>query len=558
MTTADRFDRYVEDLLGELAEPGYPAYLDGAIATATARAQRGASLFPRLGLGAGPGARSMRLVVPIAVVTALVVGLLSFSLFGGPEKTPDASRNTPDPNQATLPVSIDELTGQIYFARAGGQFGDERPFVVDADGTDDRAFVASEIGGPIRVSPDGRHILFNGDFSEGGPLNGAIAELPSVTFVALPDLDPTLNLAPQAWSPDGGWIVYEGWDDADPARNGLYKARYPGGEDLQQLTSSPGGGIDTPADWSGNGEIVFYRHVAGPAWDQGGSLWIVKDDGTNARPLPTPDVAPSWWVRWSPDASKLLFASARLSDQGAIWTIEPDGTSLTKVFEQVGDFPVTPTWSPDGRHIVFALDPIADEWTHPMNTAYVVRADGTGLTELIGRPDHKREFEWVDAPYVDSVVGTWRRTQTCQQVLEAFRAAGLESQTRWINAGFFPESEAPTGGDLCEGAAGPLEHSHFFTRDGQFGSRDEGGRPVDDGDYVFDPNTGALRFPSHSTEFGYAGDIVVLANFMLPTQPPRSVVFEVLVPDDCAGACATAHAWALSAFASGPWGWARS
>jgi hypothetical protein len=46
-----------------------------------------------------------------------------------------------------------------------------------------------------------------------------------------------------------------------------------------------------------------------------------------------------------------------------------------------------------------------------------------------------------------------------------------------------------------------VEHSHFFTTDGQFGSYDELGAQVDNGDYEIVKES-MLAFPSHGAEFG--------------------------------------------------------
>jgi hypothetical protein len=43
---------------------------------------------------------------------------------------------------------------------------------------------------------------------------------------------------------------------------------------------------------------------------------------------------------------------------------------------------------------MFMLDPISDRFHHPDNALYVVRSDGTGLTELIDTPDFKSSPEW--------------------------------------------------------------------------------------------------------------------------------------------------------------------
>ena len=92
-----------------------------------------------------------------------------------------------------------------------------------------------------------------------------------------------------------------------------------------------------------------------------------------------------------------------------------------------------------------------------------------------------------------------------------------------------------------------MEHSHFFTDDGAFGSHDEHGDEVDHGDYeLVDEDT--LAFPSHASEFGYDGDLVV--DFQIEGD---IVTFDVVLPEPCEDTCTDAYAWALSAFASGPW-----
>lgn len=146
------------------------------------------------------------------------------------------------------------------------------------------------------------------------------------------------------------------------------------------------------------------------------------------------------------------------------------------------------------------------------------------------------------------IVGYWHRAQTCEEMRSAFEAAGLaESHTGWLQGNFYGGEEGPAQGDPCAGAQGPLEHSHWFTETGGFGSQDEAGEDVDGGDYALvDADT--LSFPSHSAEFGYAGDILV--DF---TVDGGVATFRVDLPDPCDAPCRDAHAWALSAFASGPW-----
>jgi hypothetical protein len=56
---------------------------------------------------------------------------------------------------------------------------------------------------------------------------------------------------------------------------------------------------------------------------------------------------------------------------------------------------------------------------------------------------------------------------------------------------YFPDrtpQQLAAKSDLCAGAV-PQEHGHFFTGDGAFGSIDESGQQVDDGDYEVSGDT---------------------------------------------------------------------
>jgi Tol biopolymer transport system component len=129
--------------------------------------------------------------------------------------------------------------------------------------------------------------------------------------------------------------------------------------------------------------------------DLGGSLWVVNVDGSGLHQLDTDSVRPWWDARWSPDGSRILFASERLQSTGPIWTIEPDGSGLTKVFEDPqGGFAIHPIWSPDGSKIMFSLHPINDAFEHRDNAIYAINADGTGLTLVMGGPGFKYVADW--------------------------------------------------------------------------------------------------------------------------------------------------------------------
>jgi Tol biopolymer transport system component len=292
------------------------------------------------------------------------------------------------------------LEGQILLSRAFG-LDVQTDFIANADGSNERQITEpGQYCCLLRISPDHSGILvMPGEDPPTGPITGGVLSIDGSDFEPLTLTDPTLNLVPQAWSPDGKRIAFEGWDDSDPSRTGIYTARATDGGDLVRVTHRPGLAHDMPLDYSPDGtKLVFYRTVLEESQgdpDIGGSLWVVNVDGSEAHELDTGEVRPSWHARWSPDGSRILFGIERLQPIGGLWTIGPDGSGLTKIFEDpAGGFPILPTWSPDGHQIMFALDPTNDAFSHPANGLYVVDADGSGLTLVIGSSDFKGLTEW--------------------------------------------------------------------------------------------------------------------------------------------------------------------
>jgi hypothetical protein len=155
---------------------------------------------------------------------------------------------------------------------------------------------------------------------------------------------------------------------------------------------------------------------------------------------------------------------------------------------------------------------------------------------------------------VADIVGTWTRTQSCQQELTAFKAKGLAKAEafEWVTGNWVPDA-SPRSSGFCAGATDPVPHSHFFTDRGRFGSLDQYGNQVDDGTYII-ASAGVLTFPSAASDFGYDGTILV--GYAVQG---NQLTFDVRVPERCVSdpTCTQAYGWALSAFFAGP-PWERS
>ena len=330
--------------------------------------------------------------------------LLALALVGcaeSPAATSIAPIDTTEPSSGlpTVTASAEplDLEGRILIELDG-------LYSANANGTDRQlVYEPGEYCCINRISPDRTRILVMPGSDETGAVRGGTLSLDGSEFELLPRPDKTLNLVPSAWSPDGTRIAFEGWDDSDPSRNGIYSALASDLSDLVRITNRPGLPHDSPLDYSPDGtQLVFFRAVrAEPDFpiDLGGSLWVVDVDGTDAHELQTGDVRPSWNARWAPDGSRIVFVEERLRATGGIWTIRPDGTELTTVFEDPdGRFARAPVWSPDGSRIMFSLHPTSDNFQHDANEIYVINADGSGLALLIGGPEYKYVSEWWSEP----------------------------------------------------------------------------------------------------------------------------------------------------------------
>ena len=217
----------------------------------------------------------------------------------------------------------------------------------------------------------------------------------------MPIHDPTLNLGPGAWSPDGKQIAFEGWND-NPGRNGVYIGRVPDGTDLVRLTRNPAKADDIPMDFSPDGSrmVILRTGIDKTISDTGaptGSLFVMNVDGTDLHRITPPEVDVATTARWSPNGKWIVFSGPWDELRGPIWAVRPDGTGLRKVFEDPKDgTAITPTWSPDGHKIMFGLNPYGNTDEHESNKLSVINADGTGYEVVLDLHSGEREPEWID------------------------------------------------------------------------------------------------------------------------------------------------------------------
>jgi Tol biopolymer transport system component len=280
-------------------------------------------------------------------------------------------------------ASPEPASGRIVFGRYDRSVSDYFVYLIDTNGTTERQLLPGAYECP-RWSPDGKDIsLGSGIFENAGEPNGSFRAFttfsPPVRYLP----DPTLNLGCPIWSPDGNRLAYEGWDDTDPTRNGIYTLNAADGSDLQRVTSSPDGGHDIPGDYSADGSQLFFAR-----WDgigSSGPLMVVGMDGSEPRRVTTGAYGmPSL----SPDGQTLLAIRDR-----QLYLIAVDGTSATQITipnrTSIGDF--WPSWSPDGSWIVLQM-------MSPTTGVYAVarvRRDGSALFQITDSASDEAFPDWA-------------------------------------------------------------------------------------------------------------------------------------------------------------------
>ncbi len=174
-----------------------------------------------------------------------------------------------------------------------------------------------------------------------------------------------------AWSPDGTQIVFLSWRESNMD---LYVMDADGGN-VEMLFDS--GDHDADVHWAMD-RIVF---------TSGNRIWIMNDDGTDARSLTDPPQAGEWGnanlpfgdydPRLSLDGARIAFE--RMVDTSTphgsydLFAMDIDGANLDRLTES-GYSQGFASWSYAGDKIVYSVAAIGDT---PQFDLYVMNADGS-------------------------------------------------------------------------------------------------------------------------------------------------------------------------------------
>jgi TolB protein len=246
-------------------------------------------------------------------------------------------------------------------------------FTANADGTGVKPLAPGTGGEGPRFSPDGHRIVFA--VTSHDRVVGAVINADGSGYRPFAPPKGTLNRPCALWSPDGKRLACEGFDDNNPALQGIYTVDATSGGDARRLTDHH----DIPCGYSPDGtQLLFLRD--NPADETRNQLMVVSAQPGGTPRLIRKDVDLS--CDWSPDGKQLL--------------TEADGKLL--LLDLRGAATVIPiplrkasrgSFSPDGKHLVFSGTATAKE------DIYTANIDGSELRQITSTPGEDEEFgDW--------------------------------------------------------------------------------------------------------------------------------------------------------------------
>jgi TolB protein len=292
-----------------------------------------------------------------------------------------------------------------------------------------------------------------------------------------------------AWSADGAKLAYSTQE--------IFVSDANGGNQIQLTSSGIRGSRDDPS-WSPDGSKIVYTdtvcYISGVC---GYGLMFLPSDGSGTQTPGGDGKQPAW----SPRGDKIAYTSDGthcfnpygfvIVCNSQIFTKNVDLSGRLRLSDDTA-YDYDPNWSPDGSKIVFATNrdephPIDCQFTYDCNVEiYVMNADGTGRTRLTNGPGEDRWPAW--SPDGAKIVFSSNRASvgtgcsyTCDHDLYVMNADGT-SQRRLTNTSTVQELDSdwqalplPTPADyknaaqFCKAERARLGESGFRARYGRNG-----------------------------------------------------------------------------------------
>jgi hypothetical protein len=202
-------------------------------------------------------------------------------------------------------------------------------------------------------------------------------------------------------------------------RNGEITLTDPGGFGAEQLA------VDTETrrkdpDWSPDGSKIVYASTQAQEDDD---LYVMNADGTDLTQL-TDAAGDEYGPAWSPDGSRiaLAFDDLGLDDfSTSIVTVDPGGGEWTELVTRENERVGWPAWSPDGNRLAFSAS------TNHGFDLYVIDADGGGMVKVHQEPRGQFGMPVAWTPDGRRIV-FWGQAKGGRETLFSIRPAGTDIQ----------------------------------------------------------------------------------------------------------------------------------
>jgi Tol biopolymer transport system component len=261
---------------------------------------------------------------------------------------------------------------QITFMRVEGGVGVLS--VVSADGSNLRDLPKNSPYGSLTPtwSPDGTKLAFSSSTSSGSS-DIYITDLDGSNQINLTNTDAYSEDFPD-FSPNGSQMCFYRQGGTGGWTSGIYIMDAEGSKPTQISEDDSQGGPGVGCDWSPDGtKIAFHAIIPGP--DEGDlrkalekaiaegdpkkilekqrklntvldeEVYVINADGSGRTALTSNSGADDVDAEWSPDGTKIAFASNRDGDLD-IYTMDADGSNVAQVITNSGVEDVYPDWQP--------------------------------------------------------------------------------------------------------------------------------------------------------------------------------------------------------------------
>jgi Tol biopolymer transport system component len=284
-------------------------------------------------------------------------------------------------------VCQSSLRDQIVFWSSSALESGERDvglYVMNVDGSDQfRLTPVGMYAVQPAVSPDGRRIVFAGDFGGDSQIylmaaNGSgLVQLTQERGVG----GRTTAYFDPVWSPDGARIAFAGW-----GRFGGFDIFVTDGSSQITLTTNSDSTRNINPSWSPDGTRIAFASnrdsdlITNPFDTE---IFVMNTDGSDVVRLTDaeePGVS-RWEPAWSPDGTQIAFTSS--DDSGSnIWLMDADGSNPVNLTGWPAGPNQKPSWAPDGSRIVFATP----AFSHDLEVVSI-NPDGSDPVNVTNRPE---------------------------------------------------------------------------------------------------------------------------------------------------------------------------